>query len=77
MSAPGIPTLKHAKKCVFGVFLKQTRMRIVGNTNTRPTGSKRILLSDAFSKRALPKNRQIIVIIHYFESVLLEARAVD
>ena len=27
--APGIPTLKHAKKCVFGVFLNLTRIALV------------------------------------------------
>ena len=29
MLAPGIPTLKHAKKCVFGVFLNLTRIALV------------------------------------------------
>ena len=29
MSNPGIPTNKHAKKCVFGVFLNLTRIALV------------------------------------------------
>lgn len=49
-------------------------MRIVGAPNTRPTFSKRILLAVELSKRALAKKRQIIVIKHNFESVLMNAQ---